>query len=240
LKGIKALIVDDEPLARNELIRLLKAHPHIEVVSEAVSGSDAIQIIDRQNIDLVFLDINMPGLSGLQIARNIKNINFIFCTAYIEYAVDAFELNAIDYLLKPIEPSRLSQAIDKVEQNQNILAAQPNDDNNIINTLLLKTKGHFKLVNIDEIFRIESIGNHVALYYGDEKAYLHSSLSNIEKKICPSKFIKASRSDIIRINYISHIEEGIQSATMVAILNNGSEIAISRRQVQSLRKQFSI
>jgi two-component system LytT family response regulator len=231
------LLVDDERLARSELKRLLMAHPQCVIVAEAGSGEEALQHLAVMPINLVFLDIQMPGLTGLQLAEHIPaNTQFIFCTAFNSFALDAFELNAADYLLKPIAPERLAKALQKLrpanaEAAPHFLAEQ--------HGILLKFGDSQRVVRLNEISRFESIGNHAAVYTPYGKSFIHSSLAKIEQKLDPALFFKASRADIVRISAISHIEPAIADGGLIAILQDGQQVDVSRRQAQQLKQQFS-
>lgn len=231
------LLVDDERLARSELKRLLKAHPQCIIAAEAQSGEEALQHLINSSIDLVFLDIQMPGLTGLQLAEHIPaGTQFIFCTAFNSFALDAFELNAVDYLLKPIAPERLAKALQKLRPPSDsatvhYLAAQ--------HGILLKFGDSQRVVRLDDISRFESIGNHAAVYTPYGKSFIHSSLAKIEQKLDPALFFKASRADILRISAISHIEPAIADGGLIAVLQDGQQVDVSRRQAQQLKQQFS-
>jgi two-component system LytT family response regulator len=247
---IKTLIVDDERLARAELKRLLSVHPNIEIVGEAASAAEARELLDSHEVDLVFLDIQMPEVSGLELAASLSSsLQFVFCTAFNSFALDAFALNALDYLVKPLDPTRLAKTLQRyrplelAEQNQpQQSASQPAVvlENFLPDQhgLLLKFGELNRIVRLYEISRFESIGNHTAVYSSFGKTYLHSSLSKIESRLDPQFFFKASRADIVRLDAIKQLEPGIGSGTMLAILKDGSEIEVSRRQMQSLKQTF--
>lgn len=231
------LLVDDERLARSELKRLLKAHPQCVIMAEASSGAEALQHLAASPIDLVFLDIQMPGLTGLQLAEHIPaNTQFIFCTAFNSFALDAFELNAVDYLLKPIAAERLAKALQKLRPANTAAAPHFLPEQHGI---LLKFGESQRVVRLNEISRFESIGNHAAVYTPYGKSFIHSSLAKIEQKLDPALFFKASRADIVRISAISHIEPAIADGGLMAILQDGQQIDVSRRQAQQLKQQFS-
>lgn len=252
---IKTLIVDDERLARAELKRLLSVHPNIEIVGEAASAAEARELLERQDVDLVFLDIQMPEVSGLELAASLhSSLQFVFCTAFNSFALDAFALNALDYLVKPLDPARLAKTLQRyrplepAEPTPDQAAATPaiNPATSAIpenylpdqHGLLLKFGELNRIVRLYEISRFESIGNHTAVYTSFGKTYLHSSLSKIESRLDPQFFFKASRADIVRLDAIKQLEPGIGSGTMLAILKDGSEIEVSRRQMQSLKQTF--
>ena len=253
----KTLLVDDERLARNELKRLLRAHPQCEVVAEAASASEALAILAEQQIDLVFLDIQMPEITGIELANDIPaSTRFVFVTAYNSYALDAFSLNAVDYLLKPVAPERLAKTIERLpapdkQANSEAVseaASEATPDTGQHNKfhflpehhgILLKFGDINRIVRLQEIYRFECIGNHAAVYTAYGKSFIHSSLARIEQKLDPAFFFKTSRADIVRLDAIEHIEAGISSGAMLAVLRDGQQIEVSRRQTQQLRQLFS-
>ncbi|NRA59452.1 MAG: response regulator transcription factor [Psychrobium sp.] len=242
---LNVLIVDDERLARVELKRLLAKIPQVNVVAEANGAAQALELLEEHDIDLVFLDIQMPEMDGLQLADKIDpSIQFVFCTAFNEHAVDAFSLNAVDYIVKPINPDRLLRTIARVQQSIEEKAEQSNKE--IISYLpdnhglLLKFGDSSKIVRLQDVERFESIGNHVAVYTPAGKSYIHSSLSKVEQRLDPALFFKASRSEIIRVDNIKCIEDGMATGSLLAIMNSGKTIDVSRRQAQQLKKLFNV
>ncbi len=240
----KTLIVDDERLARSELKRLLQAHPNIEIVAEADSADSARDMLAAQpDIALVFLDIQMPGCTGLELAAELRpNLFFVFCTAFDSYALDAFALNALDYLVKPIVPQRLAQSLGRLPAaSSGAVTASDNTNQNYLpdhHGLLLKFGENSRIVRLSEISRFESVGNHSAVYTPYGKSFVLSSLSRIEQRLDPQQFFKASRADIIRISTITALEPGVAAGSMLAILQDGQQIDVSRRQVQQLKTLF--
>ncbi|GGW83955.1 LytR/AlgR family response regulator transcription factor [Alteromonas halophila] len=241
---LNTLIVDDERLARAELKRLLRQYPQVNIVAEAENADTAIRMLRENEISLIFLDIQMPRMTGLEMAEEIdKNIQCVFCTAYDQYAADAFTLNATDYLVKPIEPERLAACVTKVENVAKRASQEPVPETNSYLTdshgVLLKFGEINKVVRLYDIERFESIGNHTAVYSSHGKAYVHSSLSKIEAKLNPQYFFKANRGDVLRIDCIDRIEPGVKAGSSLAFLRSGHEIEISRRQVQHLKQLFT-
>jgi two-component system LytT family response regulator len=233
---IKVLIIDDEPLARAELQRLLKKHKQIEVLGEAQNIIEGKALIDDLAPDAIFLDIEMPGGTGLELAEQLKGeIPIVFCTAYNEFAVDAFSLNAVDYLLKPAAPARLDKAIEKLTSLLSETESTLLEDDF---KLMVKFADKMKIILLRDILRFESVGNHAAIYTEFGKSYIHSSLSKIEAKLDPRVYLRASRSEIIRLDAVVHLEESINYG-LTATLSNGSEVDISRRQASALKKQMS-
>lgn len=253
----KTLIVDDERLARAELKRLLAAHPQIEIVAEADSAQSAKAVLQQQpDIALVFLDIQMPGCTGLELAAGLSpDLFFVFCTAFDSYALDAFELNALDYLVKPVSPQRLAASLQRLPaalpqqpHDQADPQAEPSDSEDSPYTaanylseqhgILLKFGEQSRIVRLGEICRFESIGNHTAVYTPYGKSYVLSSLSRIEQRLDPALFFKTSRADIIRLSALEHLEPGMAAGSMLAQLQDGQQVEVSRRQVQQLKLLF--
>jgi two-component system LytT family response regulator len=239
---LNILIVDDERLARAELKRLLAPYPSVKLVAEAANAAEAKQQLAAHAIDLVFLDIQMPEVTGLELAAELDpRLQFVFCTAYNSFALDAFALNALDYLVKPLDPHRLQKTIERASQRAVI---QTNGDQTTANYLpeqhglLLKFGDINRIVRLHEISRFESIGNHTAVYTPFGKSFILSSLSRIESRLDPQLFFKSSRADIIRIDAIRQLEPGIATGTMLAALHDGSTVEVSRRQMQNLKQLF--
>jgi len=230
---LRTLIVDDERLARVELKRLLAAHPQVEVVGEAADAEQALHMFRTLAPDLAFLDVQMPGMSGLELAEEIEDrCQFVFCTAYDSYAIDAFGLNALDYLVKPVVPERLAKTLDRVRPRGQTAAGAclPNDHG-----LLLKFGESARIVRLREINRFESVGNHAAVYTAHGKSFLLSSLNRIEQRLDPAYFFRVSRADILRLDAIARFEFDIG---LIAHLIDGSEVAVSRRQAQVLKARM--
>ena len=225
MSRLRVVIVDDERLARAELRRLLAAHPQVEIVGEAEDADAALALIRETQPDLAFLDIQMPGMNGCQ---------FVFCTAFDSFAIDAFGLNALDYLVKPVVPERLAQTLTRVRPRSD----KPDTPTlPMEHPLLLKFGENARIVRLRDIHRFESVGNHAAVYTPHGRAFLLSSLSRIEQRVDPAYFVRVSRADILRLDAISRLEPDI-SQGMIARLHDGTEIKVSRRQAQLLKTQM--
>jgi len=235
MSRLRVVIVDDERLARAELRRLLAAHPQVEIVGEAEDADAALALIRETQPDLAFLDIQMPGMNGLQLAAEIDSAcQFVFCTAFDSFAIDAFGLNALDYLVKPVVPERLAQTLARVRPRSD----KPDTPTlPMEHPLLLKFGESARIVRLRDIHRFESVGNHAAVYTPHGRAFLLSSLSRIEQRVDPAYFVRVSRADILRLDAISRLEPDI-SQGMIARLHDGSEIKVSRRQAQLLKTQM--
>lgn len=230
---IRALLVDDERLARAELRRLLAAHPDVEIVGEADNAATALEQVVAHAPDVVFLDIHMPETSGLTLAAELAGrARFVFCSAYDSYAVDAFGLNAVDYLVKPVVPERLAATLERLRQHG---AAQP-----VLaydHGLLLRLGEHTRIVRLREIDRFESVGNHARVYCSHGRSWLQASLSRIEQRLDANYFFRVSRSDILRLDAIVSIDPDVGTGS-IATLHDGSQVAVSRRQAQVLRQRM--
>lgn len=236
---IRVAIIDDERLARAELKRLLKNHSDVEVVGEFSNADDLFYYLrGEESPDVIFLDIQMPGLSGIEAARKFdENVKFVFCTAYTEFAVEAFELEAVDYLLKPVRDDRISQALSRcrpIEESGKISCLS--DDYR----LLLRFGSVKRFVRLDQVERLEVVGNDTTLFTPYGKSYLRSPLSSLVKKLDPAKFFRASRSEVIRVDKVKQLKTGGVSTSAKALMSSGDEVKVSRRQSAKLKELFDI
>jgi len=245
---MKALLVDDERLARNELRRLLDNFPKINIVGEAANADEATALIDELQPDLLFLDIQMPGKNGFELLQSLEGHvpEVIFTTAYDEYAIKAFEFNALDYLLKPVEQHRLAEAIQRVEEE---LSHQEQDKKS-------KEEGHSKaLTENDQVFvkdgekcwfvklgkvrLFESMGNYVRLHFDDQKPLVLKSLNALEDRLDAKTYFRANRKHIINLSWIDKIEPWFSGGLLVT-LRGGDRIEISRRQAIRFKELLSL
>lgn len=237
---MRALLVDDERLARTELIRLLDKFPEIEIVSEASNGEEAIKLIEEHKPDLVFLDVQMPGMTGFEVLEHLHIVpNIIFVTAYDEYALKAFEVNALDYVLKPIELSRLEKAIEKVNsknQEQNI---HTNKELSHESQIFIKDGEKCWFVKLDKVRMFESEGNYIRLYFDDSKPMILKSLNNLEKRLNNKEFFRISRKYIINLSWVEKVEAWFNGGLRVT-LKTGEKLEISRRQTSRFKEVMSI
>ena len=188
---MKALVVDDEPLARRELRRLLAAFPIVQVVGEAGNIDEARERIEALSPDVVFLDIQMPGGTGFDLLAQLDRVpRIVFTTAYDQYAVKAFEVNALDYLLKPIEPERLATAMRKIQADRR---AQRSRRDAPLEQLFIKDGPRCWFVPLREVSLFTSEGNYVRLHWGKERPLLGRSLTSLEQKLDPKRFFRANR-----------------------------------------------
>lgn len=233
---IRTLLVDDERLARAELRRLLAVHPQIEIVGEATHAQEALVALEQLQPDLAFLDIQMPGMSGLQLAEHIEDrCQFVFCTAFDSFAIDAFGLNALDYLVKPVEPERLARTLARVRapDTREVGASTLPMEHG----LLLKFGERARIVRLHEIERFESVGNHAAVYSPHGQSFVLSSLNRIEQRLDPAHFFRVNRSCILRLDAIRSLEPDVGHG-LIARTISGVDIEVSRRAAQQLRARM--
>ena len=209
---IKAIIIDDERLARNELKKLLLDFPEIEVIAEAANSAEGVEKIDSLNPDLIFLDIQMPGKTGFDMLSELeKTPNVIFTTAYDEYALKAFEVNALDYLLKPVEPKRLADALQKLqleEDKEPISDSTLSVNRSILNEhdqVFVKDGERCWFVKLSDIRLFESVGNYAKVYFGANKPLILKSLNALEERLDEKVFFRANRKHIVNLRLIEKI-----------------------------------
>ncbi|MFM1912222.1 MAG: hypothetical protein RIR51_60 [Bacteroidota bacterium] len=235
---MKALIVDDERLARNELKRLLENFPTIEVIAESNNAIEAQTLVEEHQPDVIFLDIQMPEKTGFEFLEEFDGAmpHVIFTTAYDEYALKAFEVNALDYLLKPIELGRLSEAINKLEktkEKEKAIGSHEVDPKflKITDQIFVKDGEKCWFVKLEKVRLFESLGNYVRLYFDDQKPLILKSLNALEEKLDPKSFFRANRKHIINLQYIEKIEPWFSGGLQVTLTGPKEEkIEISRRQ----------
>ncbi len=237
---MKAIIVDDERLARNELKSLLAAHKEIEVIAECANAQEAKEKIDSLKPDVVFLDINMPGKSGLELVEEISALpDVVVVTAYDEHAIKAFELNAFDYLLKPVQPQRLSETLKKLAEKESSVKGDntgPLDENELV---FIKDGEKCWFVKLGDIRLFESEGNYVRVYFDTNRPLILRSLNNLETRLNEKQFFRASRKHIINLKYIASVETWFNGGLMVK-LKDGKEVEISRRQAVKIKDMLSL
>jgi len=232
--AIQCIIVDDEPVAREILESHLSKIDAIEIVYSCKSAIEAFNAINSNAIDLIFLDINMPEISGLSFAKSInKDIKIIFTTAYREYAVDGFDLQAVDYLLKPISFDRLLQAINKY-RNENLVIKNTISESIIDEAndyIFVRSDRKMIKINFTEIKYIESLSDYIKIHLKDKTIITRETISNIEAKLPQNNFIRTHRSFIVSISQID-------SLTNEYIEIGVSEIPISRSYKESVLKKL--
>ena len=240
---IKAIIIDDERLARNELRKLLKEYPEINIVEEAANVDEGLEKIESFSPDLIFLDIQMPGKTGFDLLAELERIpRVIFTTAYDEYALKAFEVNALDYLLKPIEPKRLSDAIHKVQDEiaKEKLGLNGNNKSPLTDAdqVFVKDGERCWFVKLAEVRLFESVGNYAKVFFGTNKPLVLKSLNALEERLDERIFFRANRKHIINVKWIEKIEPAFNGGLTVE-LKGGEKIEVSRRQAVKFKELMS-
>jgi two-component system LytT family response regulator len=236
---MKSLIVDDEPLARSELRRLLAEFPWIEIVGEAGDATDAAARIAALAPELLFLDIQMPGGSGFDLLARLDHVpRVIFTTAYDDHAVQAFDVNALDYLLKPIEPERLAMALAKARSTLTGPGADA-PSNMTLEQLFVRDGARCWFVPLREVALFTAEGNYVRLLWSKARPLLGRPLHSLEQRLDPKRFFRANRRQIINLDFIESVELGVGGQLHVQ-LRDGPEVDISRRQARLFRTQLSV
>jgi len=241
---MKAIIIDDERLARAELKKLLQEFPEIEVVDEAANADEGIQKIESLQPDLIFLDIQMPGKTGFDMLSELEKApQVIFTTAYDEFALKAFEVNALDYLLKPVEPRRLADAIHKLQTGEHReVKSSPEFVNNSILTendqVFVKDGERCWFVRLSDIRLFESVGNYAKVFFGPNKPLILKSLNALEERLDEKTFFRANRKHIINLRMIEKIEPYFNGGLLLE-LKGGEKIEVSRRQTVKFKEMMS-
>jgi len=237
---MKAIIIDDERLARQELKNLLSVHKEVEIIAECADATEALTKIKELKPDVIFCDINMPGKSGLELVEEISGVvDVVFVTAYDEHAIKAFEVNAFDYLLKPVHPERLGETIKKLSVKES--ASRPDNNSPLSEKDMVFVKDGEKcwFVRLSEIRLFESEGNYVRVYFETFRPLILRSLNSLELRLNEKQFFRASRKHIINMSYIASVETWFNGGLNVK-MKDGKEIEISRRQAVRLKDMMSL
>jgi two-component system, LytTR family, response regulator len=245
---IRVLVVDDEQSARERLRHMLALIPDVDVIGEAAEGAEAISRITELHPDLVFLDIQMPGCSGLEVVASLPRPRpkIIFCTAFDQYAVDAFELHAVDYLLKPVNRIRLANAIDRVrESGASASDAGPGMDRAIqavraTGTRLLARLGdRYRIIPLQDVVWFSSQDRLTSLHTRDKEYVLDPTLNDLEERLDPASFFRISRAAIVNLNAVSEV---LPMAGGVAdvVLATGLRLEVSRRRLKDLLQLLAV
>lgn len=240
---MRTIIIDDERLARAELSKMLLAFSEIEVVDEASNANEAIEKISNLQPDLIFLDIQMPGKTGFEMLAELDSVpKVIFTTAFDEYALKAFEVNALDYLLKPIEPKRLEAAIKKINAAYKEAKAEENSGNEEMLTensqVFLKDGDKCWFIKLTEVRLFESVGNYAKVFFNGNKPLILKSLNALEERLDPRTFFRANRKYIINLRMVEKIEPYFNNGLLVE-LKGGEKIEVSRRQAVKFKEKMS-
>lgn len=249
-KLISVLLVDDEPLAREMIREMLKDDSDIEIVGECVNGREAVEAIQEHNPDLIFLDVQMPEVGGFEVLEALKSVNVphvIFVTAYDQYAVRAFEVHALDYLLKPFDRERFESAWRRAkahilasrngEVDQRILAIleELKAGSKYLERLVIKSGGRVFFLDTDDIDWIEAEGNYVSVHTGKKSHLLRETISSLESQLDPKKFLRIHRSSIVRIDRIKELQPWFHGEYRV-VLQDGTQLTLSRNYRENLQE----
>ena len=243
---IKTVIIDDERLARQELKSLLKEFKDIEIIAEFGNADEATEGLKSLDAELIFLDIQMPGKDGFQFLENLEGVpNIVFVTAYDEYAKKAFDVSAMDYLLKPVEEDRLKAAIDKVREEikmERELESIAPDERGVLDDtdqVFLKDGDKCWFVTLKDVRLFESEGNYVRVYFDTFKPLILKSLNNLDKRLNSKHFFRANRKHIVNMKWIEKVESWFNGGLLLT-LKDGKTVEVSRRQAVKLKDRMSL
>ena len=241
---MRVLIVDDERLARQEMKKMLKEFVHIDVIGECSNAIEATKKIHDLRPDLIFLDIQMPGMNGFEMLEQLEYLpKVVFVTAYDEYALKAFEVNALDYLLKPIEVPRLEEALKRIEEDADF----ESENDSIITRSRLKDSDQIFLkdgdkcwfVTLKDVRLFESEGNYVRVFFKDQRPLILRSLNNLEERLDGKIFFRANRKYIVNLKWIDSMENWFNGGLMLK-LKDETKVEVSRRQAVKFKELMSL
>ena len=239
------MIIDDERLARQEIRNLLQNFSDIEIVAETGVIEEALDLIEKENPDLLLLDIQMPGKTGFELLEELdgRAPEVIFITAYDEYALKAFEVNALDYLMKPVDEDRLRESITKIKKRiaERIESAESTSDGrlDINDQVFLKDGDKCWFVELERVRLFESEGNYVRVYFMDQRPLILKSLNALMERLSEKNFFRASRKHIINLRWIEKVETWFNGGLLV-ILKDGTKVEVSRRQSVKLKEMMAL
>lgn len=239
-KKIRTIIIDDEELARERLRGLLAREPGIELIGEAADGRGAVDMIDKLKPDLIFLDVQMPELNGFEVLGAVEaKPNVVFVTAHDKFALKAFDVHAVDYLLKPFDRERfqtaLQRAVSKIESQKpaektaqlDAVLEEVRQPAKPLERLLVKTEGRVLLIKVEDIDWVEAADNYVSLHVGKESHMMRETMSSLESRLPPRKFMRISRSTIVNLERIQELHPMFHGEYVV-VLKNGAKLSLSR------------
>lgn len=237
---MKLVIVDDEPLARDRLRHMLKDFNNVDIAGEAANGIEALKLIEQSKPDVVLLDIRMPGMDGLEVASHLCNIEeatpaIIFTTAYGEHALDAFDVEAIDYLLKPVRKEKLGKAIEKATKLNQAQLESISKQSNARSHISARVRGNIQLIPIKDIFYFQADHKYVNVHHAEGESLIEDTLKELEKEF-EGTFIRIHRNALISLEQISGMVKTSNGQQMITLKNSEQTLEISRRHISEVRK----
>ncbi len=246
---IKTILIDDEPLARSMVLEYLKEHPEFQVLAECNDGFEGVKAINQHQPDLVFLDIQMPKLTGFEMLELLDTQpHIIFTTAFDEYALKAFEKNAVDYLLKPIRPDRFIKAIDKfkaafnTQQNPKIDSAKLQEsleEDSSLERIVVKTGNQIKIIPVQQINYLEAYDDYVKIHTKDGMFLKNKTMSSFEKQLDGKQYVRVHRSFIVKVDQLQKIEP-MEKDSYIATLLTGEKVNISKSGYARLKQVIGL
>ena len=247
---LRVIIVEDESPARELIKAFLKSHENIELLTECSDGFSGVKAINENKPDLVFLDIQMPKLTGFEVLELLDEMpEIIFTTAFDQYAIKAFELSAVDYLMKPFSKRRFDEAIDKVysrlhqkresAENLQTLAKKVKEDTKEIERLFVKTGNKIDVVVVPDIIRIEALDDYVEIFTAEKKYVKKETMNFLEQSLPEETFVRVHRSSIINVNYMKKMER-YGKESYIVILKDGSKVNVSKSRTKELKQLLGI
>jgi len=235
---MKTLIIDDERLARKELSGLLESHREIEIVGEAANAEEAMEQIQEHRPGLIFLDVQMPGKTGFELLEDLDRVpQVIFTTAYDEFALKAFDVSALDYLLKPIQGDRLAESLKKVDFTEDFRGADHKLGKE--DQVFVKDGDKCWFVKLEKVRYFESDGNYIKVFFDNVRPMIHKSLNALDERLDERSFFRASRKHIINLGWVEKIDTWFNGGLLVE-LKGGDKIEVSRRQATRFKERMSL
>ena len=239
---ILTIIVDDEPLARERMRALLAEHPDVQITSEFATAAAASEFMERQRPDVVFLDVQLGDRSGLAIANMTSSDEgpmVIFTTAFSEYAVNAFEVKAVDYIVKPVEAARLRDALDRVRRRLRMqVEPRTAPESRPARRIAVPHDGRSMLIRSDDVDWLEAVGNYVKLHLGEKSYIVRSALHSFERHLPAGEFVRIHRKYIVNVARVKEIGRGVRRGEHLLKLENGQLLVVQRGYVQAFRNAF--
>lgn len=232
---LRVLVADDEPLTRGELVSLVESQPDLELAAVCRDGKEAFDRLSQGDLDLAVLDVEMPFMSGIEVVRSLGTAAppaVVFATAHPEFAVAAFEVQAIDYLLKPYNGERFIEALDRVRER---LSARDNQDGGT--RLVLRREGRIEVVKVNELYWVEAADQYVKLHTTEGERLMRESLGHMEEALLPHGFLRVHRSALVRLSMVKELKS-ISGGAKELLLEDGSRVPVSRSRAAEVRKKL--